>query len=196
MELSLITIISLLSVCLAAFLFNTVGSRMIRLRSILKHLRRSALTVEPQAELGAEVLEPMGGVRDHSLSGPAGRRRAIQIRRFDQRTEAAPSGIDAAFEKWRGRKVKTQMVNSLAFCAQAVLTEAKIMDGTADTMSGAAGDAHYFQEETPSLLETARPGRVVVEGLVPGRKGRGLDDAGGREGHLRLRRPRRKQDRI
>ncbi len=38
-------------------------------------------------------------------------------------------GIDAAFEKWRGRKSKTQMVNSLAFCAQAVLTEAQIMAG-------------------------------------------------------------------
>jgi hypothetical protein len=36
-------------------------------------------------------------------------------------------GIDAAFEKWRGRKSRTQMVNSLAFCAQAVLTEAQIL---------------------------------------------------------------------
>ena len=45
--------------------------------------------------------------------------------------EAALRGIDSAFEKWRGRKVKTQMVNSLAFCAQAVLTEAQIMAGTA-----------------------------------------------------------------
>jgi hypothetical protein len=45
--------------------------------------------------------------------------------------EAVMRGIDAAFEKWRGRKVKTQMVNSLAFCAQAVLTEAQIMAGTA-----------------------------------------------------------------
>ena len=40
-------------------------------------------------------------------------------------------GIDIAFEKWRGRKKKTQMVNSLAFCAQAVLTEAQVMAGTA-----------------------------------------------------------------
>jgi len=31
----------------------------------------------------------------------------------------------------RSRKVKTQMVNSLAFCAQAVLTEAQIMAGLA-----------------------------------------------------------------
>ena len=41
-------------------------------------------------------------------------------------------GIDAAFEKWRGRKSRTQMVNSLAFCAQAVLTEAQIMAGAGD----------------------------------------------------------------
>jgi hypothetical protein len=45
--------------------------------------------------------------------------------------EAVLRGIDAAFEKWRGRKKKTQMVNSLTFCVQAVLTEAQIMAGTA-----------------------------------------------------------------
>jgi hypothetical protein len=47
--------------------------------------------------------------------------------------EAVLRGIDTAFEKWRSRKVKTQMVNSLAFCAQAVLTEAKIMAEGAPT---------------------------------------------------------------
>jgi hypothetical protein len=45
--------------------------------------------------------------------------------------DAVLRGIDIAFEKWRGRKKKTQMVNSLTFCAQAVLTEAQIMAGTA-----------------------------------------------------------------
>jgi len=45
--------------------------------------------------------------------------------------EAVMRGIDAAFAQWRGRKVKTQMVNSLAFCAQAVLTEAQVMAGNA-----------------------------------------------------------------
>jgi len=45
--------------------------------------------------------------------------------------EAVLRGIDAAFEKWRGRKHKTQLVNSLAFCAQAVLTEAQRMAGQA-----------------------------------------------------------------
>lgn len=43
--------------------------------------------------------------------------------------EAVLRGIDAAFEKWRSRKTKTQRVNSLAYCAQAVLTEARAMAG-------------------------------------------------------------------
>jgi hypothetical protein len=40
-------------------------------------------------------------------------------------------GIDAAFEKWRGKKNRVQMVNSVAYCAQAVLAEAQIMAGVA-----------------------------------------------------------------
>ena len=52
--------------------------------------------------------------------------------------EAALRGIDVAFEKWRSRKVKTQMINSLAFCAQAVLTEAQIMAGTVPARKEAA----------------------------------------------------------
>ena len=39
--------------------------------------------------------------------------------------EAVLRGIDAAFEKWRARKSRAQMVNSLAFCSQAVMTEAQ-----------------------------------------------------------------------
>ena len=46
--------------------------------------------------------------------------------------EAVLRGIDAAFEQWRARRSRTQMVNSLAFCAQAVLTEAQVMAGTAE----------------------------------------------------------------
>jgi hypothetical protein len=41
--------------------------------------------------------------------------------------EAVLRGIDEAFEKWREKRSKTQMVNSLAFCAQAVLTHAQLM---------------------------------------------------------------------
>jgi hypothetical protein len=39
--------------------------------------------------------------------------------------EAVLRGIDAAFEKWRQRRSRTQQVNSLAFCTQAVLAEAE-----------------------------------------------------------------------
>ncbi len=50
--------------------------------------------------------------------------------------EAVLRGIDAAFEKWRTRKVKTQQVNSLAFCAQAVMNEAKIIEGGTPVAAG------------------------------------------------------------
>lgn len=39
--------------------------------------------------------------------------------------EAVLKGIDDAFEKWRSRKSKRRLVNSLAYCAQAVLEAAQ-----------------------------------------------------------------------
>jgi len=45
--------------------------------------------------------------------------------------EAALRGIDAAFEKWRTKKKRGQNVNSVAYCAQAVLAESQAMAGTA-----------------------------------------------------------------
>jgi hypothetical protein len=47
--------------------------------------------------------------------------------------EAVHKGIDRAFEKWHARKRKTRMVNSLAYCAQEVLTAAR---ETADVTGG------------------------------------------------------------
>lgn len=38
---------------------------------------------------------------------------------------AVLKGIDDAFEKWRSRKVKRRLINSLAYCAQAVLEGAQ-----------------------------------------------------------------------
>jgi hypothetical protein len=40
-------------------------------------------------------------------------------------------GIDLAFEKWRSKKNRIQKVNSVAYCAQAVLEEAQAMAGVA-----------------------------------------------------------------
>ncbi len=39
--------------------------------------------------------------------------------------EAVLRGIDVAFEKWRAKRSRAQQVNSLAFCAQAVMVEAQ-----------------------------------------------------------------------
>ena len=41
--------------------------------------------------------------------------------------EAVLRGIDVAFEKWRAKKNRIQQVNSVAYCAQAVLLEAQAM---------------------------------------------------------------------
>jgi len=66
--------------------------------------------------------------------------------------EAVLRGIDAAFEKWRGRKVKTQKVNSLAFCAQAVLTEAQQTAGAAAV--GTSATSPYTAGELRAYLGT------------------------------------------
>jgi hypothetical protein len=67
--------------------------------------------------------------------------------------DAVLRGIDAAFEKWRGRRVKTQMVNSLAFCAQAVLAEAQVMAGTAQPRPRREVAAPFALEELRAYLE-------------------------------------------
>jgi hypothetical protein len=41
--------------------------------------------------------------------------------------EAVLRGIDLAFEKWRSKKSRVQMVNSLAYCSQAIMKEAQRM---------------------------------------------------------------------
>lgn len=43
--------------------------------------------------------------------------------------EAVLRGIDAAFEKWRAKRNRRQLVNSVAYCAQAVAEEAAAMAG-------------------------------------------------------------------
>jgi hypothetical protein len=59
--------------------------------------------------------------------------------------EAALRGIDAAFDRYEQRPSKSRNVNSLAYCAQEVLTAAENMKeavvGAADDPAGAAGNA-------------------------------------------------------
>jgi hypothetical protein len=68
--------------------------------------------------------------------------------------EAALRGIDTAFEKWRSRKVKTQMVNSLAFCAQPVMMEAQIMAGAVRPSAKRESAPPFSLEELRGYLES------------------------------------------
>jgi hypothetical protein len=65
--------------------------------------------------------------------------------------EAVLRGVDAAFEKWRSRKTKTRMVNSLAYCAQAVMTEAQHMAGGTEKREPAP--APFSMEEVRAFLQ-------------------------------------------
>jgi hypothetical protein len=64
--------------------------------------------------------------------------------------EAALRGIDAAFEKWRTKKKRGQNVNSVAYCAQAVLAEAQAMAGVAP----ARGHREFAAPFTLESLQT------------------------------------------
>jgi predicted RNase H-like nuclease (RuvC/YqgF family) len=60
---------------------------------------------------------------------------------------AALRGIDLAFEKWRAKKNRVQMVNSVAYCAQAVLAEAQAMAGVAPPAGSRKEQAAPFSLE-------------------------------------------------
>ena len=50
--------------------------------------------------------------------------------------DAVHKGIERAFEKWRARKRKTRMINSLAYCAQEVLTAAREIEEPGNASTG------------------------------------------------------------
>ncbi len=61
--------------------------------------------------------------------------------------EAVLRGIDAALEKWRSRKSRAQMVNSLAFCSQPVMTEAQRMADAGSAQPARAAESAPFPDE-------------------------------------------------
>jgi hypothetical protein len=67
--------------------------------------------------------------------------------------EAVLRGIDEAFGKWRSRRVKTQKVNSLAFCAQAVLSEAQLMSEGGERPAKKEAAAPFPLEDLRAYLE-------------------------------------------
>jgi hypothetical protein len=63
--------------------------------------------------------------------------------------EAVLRGIDAAFEKWRAKRTRAQMVNSLAYCVQAVMLENQ-------RLADAGGQPKERSEPAPFPLEDLR----------------------------------------
>jgi hypothetical protein len=84
--------------------------------------------------------------------------------------EAVMRGIDVAFEKWRSRpaKARIHMVNSLAYCTQAVAAEAQAMAaGTPATAREAkapfaADDVREFVARNAAVLRNAGHGDLAA----------------------------------
>jgi hypothetical protein len=66
--------------------------------------------------------------------------------------EAVLRGIDAAFEKWRTKKKRGQNVNSVAYCAQAVMVEAQAMAGVAPARGHKESAAPFSLEALQQYL--------------------------------------------
>jgi hypothetical protein len=85
--------------------------------------------------------------------------------------EAVLRGIDVAFEKWRSRKSKIQTVNSLAYCTQAVLTEAQAMAGLAPPSTARPAAPPFSLEQLRSYLalnaaEIRKRSEPVFQGIA------------------------------
>ncbi len=82
--------------------------------------------------------------------------------------EAVLRGIDAAFDKWRARKSRTQAVNSIAYCTQAVMKEAQTMADNAPGMVSQGGEAAapFPIEQVRDHLEKAAAKLATLEGYA------------------------------
>ncbi len=87
--------------------------------------------------------------------------------------EAVLRGIDAAFDKWRARKSKTQAVNSIAYCTQAVMKEAQVMADNAPGLVSQGGEAAapFPIEQVRKHLETAAAALAALDGYAEIAKG-------------------------
>ncbi|MBI4893484.1 MAG: hypothetical protein HY821_22880 [Acidobacteria bacterium] len=70
--------------------------------------------------------------------------------------EAVLKGIDEAFEKWRSRKQKTQTINGLGYCAQAVMQTAERMAQNLPAEGAKEVEPPFPLESVRAHLEKAR----------------------------------------
>lgn len=68
--------------------------------------------------------------------------------------EAVLRGVDAAFEKWRAKKKRTQLVNSIAYCTQAVMVEAQRNADNTVRAEVRATESPFAPEVLRSYLES------------------------------------------
>jgi len=80
--------------------------------------------------------------------------------------EAVLRGIDAAFEKWRAKKKRGQNINSVAYCAQAVILEAQAMAGVAPPRAGKGSAAPFSLEDLERYLTANAEQIRRREGMV------------------------------
>jgi hypothetical protein len=66
--------------------------------------------------------------------------------------EAVLRGIDSALETWRSKRNRVRMVNSVAYCTQAVMMEAQVMAGTAPARARKDTAAPFSLEELETYL--------------------------------------------
>jgi hypothetical protein len=67
--------------------------------------------------------------------------------------EAVLRGVDLAFEKWRAKRSRVQMVNSIAYCTQAVMTEAQRMADAGRQRAERPDSAPFPQDELRRYIE-------------------------------------------
>ena len=70
--------------------------------------------------------------------------------------EAVLRGIQNAFDQWRTKKNKTQMVNSLTYCTQAVMKEAELMAKNLPSTAAVDHEPAFPLESVRAHLEKSR----------------------------------------
>ena len=77
--------------------------------------------------------------------------------------DAVHKGIDRAFEKWRARKHKTRRVNSVAYCAQEVLTAAREMADSPDGETAPARRTPTAAFDSEELAQYLRHNAAAIQ---------------------------------
>lgn len=83
--------------------------------------------------------------------------------------QAVLRGIDRAFEKWHAKKSKTHQVNSIAYCSQAVMEEAKRADTPREERKVEAPfEGSQLEKHLREAAGKMPPGFEEIQGAIQG----------------------------